>query len=173
MTAVQAQKINPASPRYGNKAQVAEFFDVSLPTVEAWLRKGMPIMQRGSKGVAWVVDLCAAAQWRFGSQSSGGEIDPDELEPIPRKAWYEGEVKKRELQIKDGELIPVAEVEKAVATAFSAIASDILAIPDHLERRYGVGPDVAAQVGELLADSMDALADRLSTLSPVGEGAQE
>lgn len=173
MTLAQPQKINPASPRYGNKAQVAEFFDVSLPTVEAWLRKGMPIMQRGSKGVAWVVDLCAAAQWRFGSQSSGGDIDPDELEPIPRKAWYEGEAKKRELQIKDGELIPVGEVERAVATAFSAIASDILAIPDHLERRYGVGADVAAQVGELLADGMDALADRLSTLSPVGEGAQE
>lgn len=170
----QVKSINSGSVRYGNKAQTAEFFDVTIPTIDAWVRKGMPVVQRGAKTVAWVIDLCAAAQWRFGSQSSGSsEVDPDDLEPIHRKAWYEGEAKKRELQIKDGELIPVAEVEKAVATAFSAIASDILAIPDHLERRYGVGADVAAQVGELLADGMDALADRLSTLSPVGEGAQE
>ena len=169
----RVKSINSGSVRYGNKAQTAEFFDVTIPTIDAWIRKGMPVVQRGGKTVAWVVDLCAVAQWRFGSQSSGGEIDPDDLEPIPRKAWYEGEAKKRELQIKDGELIPVGEVERAVATAFSAIASDILAIPDHLERRYGVGADVAAQVGELLADGMDALADRLSTLSPVGEGVQE
>lgn len=153
--------------RKANKAEVAEFFDVSIKAVDGWVRRGCPVVERGRLNVPWVFDLLDVATWRITGQQSDADVDPDTLPPSERKAWYEGETRKRELQIKDRELIPAADVERAVATAFAAISADIWAIPDNLERRHGVGADVAAQVGELLADAMDAMTERLSELAPV------
>lgn len=153
--------------RRANKAQAAEFFDITLPTLDAWIRKGAPVMQRGSRGISWVIDLRAMAEWVYSGQRSDADLDPDALPPSERKAWYEGEAKKRELQIGAKELIPAADVEQTVATAFAAIAQDVRAIPDHLERRHGVAPDVAEQVEQALFEAMDAMADRLSAFAAV------
>lgn len=155
--------------RIANKAGCAEFFDVSMPTVDAWIRRGMPIVQKGGKGVSWQIDLLAAAQWRFGVQASGGSIDPESLEPMQRRAWYEGETKRRELQVRDRELIPAADVERVVATAFAALSSDIRAIPDNLERRHGIAGDVAEKVSAALDEAMQSTSERLAELAPVGD----
>lgn len=155
--------------RIVNKAGCAEFFEVSLPTVTAWIRKGMPVQKAGSTRVPWEIDLLEVCKWRFAGQTSGGDVDPDSLEPVQRRAWYEGEAKKRDLQVRDRELIPVAEVERVVATAFAAIASDIRAIPDNLERRHGISGDVAELVEEALNEAMDGIADRLSAVAPIAE----
>jgi hypothetical protein len=88
---------------------------------------------------------------------------------MQRRAWYEGEAKRRDLQVKDRQLIPVAEVEETIATAFAALAADVRAIPDNLERRSGVSGDVAELVEEALNEAMDAMADRLAVLAPVSE----
>ena len=153
--------------RRANKAEVAEFFDVSVKSVDGWVRRGCPVVERGATNKPWVFDLLAVAEWRFTGRASDSEIDPDSLSPAERKAWYEGETRKRELQQRDRELIPAAEVEQAVATAFAAIAQDIRAIPDNLERRYGITPDVAEHVEAALFEAMDATADRLGALAPV------
>lgn len=154
--------------RRANKAQAAEFFDISLPTLESWMRKGAPVIQRGSRGISWILDLNAVARWHYEGRAEMGEIDPDAMSPADRKAWYEGESKKRDLQIRDRELIPVAEVERTISVAFAAIAQDIRAIPDNLERRHGVSQDVAVSVESALYEALDALAERLATLASVG-----
>lgn len=156
--------------RKANKAEVAEFFDVSIPSVEGWLRRGCPVVQRGSRTIPWVFDLLDVAKWRITGQRSDADIDPDTLPPSERKAWYEGESKKRELQVRDRELIPAAEVEQVIATAFAAIAQDLRAIPDNLERRHGIDPAVAEAVEAALFEAMDALADRVATLAPTEQG---
>ncbi|MCK7461100.1 MAG: DUF1441 family protein [Sphingobacterium sp.] len=155
--------------RRANKAQVAQFFDISLPTVETWIRQGAPVAQRGARGVSWVIDLLALAEWRFSSRTNQGGIDPETLPPGERKLWYDGETKRRELQVRDRELIPVADVEQAIATAFSAIAQGIRSIPDNLERRIGCSPDVAEAVERILDEEMTALSERLADLAPVTE----
>ena len=152
--------------RTGNKAACAEFFGVSLPTIEGWVRRGMPVVQRGDKGIGWVIDLCAVAEWKFGNQTSS-TADPESMTPIERKAWYEGETKRRDLQIRDRELIPAGDVERTIATAFAAISTGLRAIPDLLERKYGLSGEIAGNVSEALDLELEALADRLATLAPV------
>ena len=150
-----------------NKAELAAWFDVSLPTIEAWIRRGMPISQRGSRGVPWVIDILEVAEWRFsGRADNDGETDPERLSPSDRKAWYEGEARRRDLQERDRELIPAIEVEQAIRTAFAAIGQSLRSIPDNLERRIGISPAVAEQIEEILDEEMTALADRLSSLAP-------
>ena len=46
------------------KAEAAQFFDVSLKTIDAWLRKGMPYVQKGGRGKPWTINLREASKWR-------------------------------------------------------------------------------------------------------------
>ena len=89
------------------------------------------------------------------------------MTPIERKAWYDGETKRRDLQIRDRELIPAGDVERTIATAFAAISTGLRAIPDLLERKYGLSGEIAGNVSEALDLELEALADRLATLAPV------
>lgn len=152
--------------RRANKAEVAEFFEVSVKTVDGWVRRGCPIIQRGMLNKPWVFDLMAVALWKAGPQAGeDGAMDPEKLPPTDRRAWFDSEAKRRELQIRDRELIPAVEVQQAVSTAFAAIASELRSIPDHLERRGDATPEQAERISQAIDAAMEALADRLATLS--------
>lgn len=155
--------------RKANKAEFAEFFGVSIPTVESWVRKGMPVLQRGSRTIPWVFDLMECVQWRVAPQvGEGGDgIDPSRLPPAERKAWYDSEIKRRELQERDRELIPAVELEACIARVFGALSQGLRSIPDNLERRIGCSPDVAEAVDRIIEAEMDAVANMLSTIGPV------
>lgn len=155
------------SIRKANRGEVAQFFDVNPTTVDSWVRKGCPVVQAGSRGVAAVFDLRAVAEWHFGGQRDGSEIDPDAMSPQDRRAWFDSEMKKRELQVRDGDLVQTSDLEEVVATAFAACAQDMLAIPDRLERSYGVPAAVAAQVERGVCAALEGLAERLGKLAPV------
>ena len=151
--------------RRANKSEAAAFFDVSLKTIEAWSRSGMPVVVREKK--SWLVDLLAAAQWRFGARQSSNQLDPEELPPQERKMWYDGEAKRRDIQIRDRELIPVVEVEEVIGTAYSAIAQALLSLPDNMERRAGLSAEQAEAAEQAIHESMSELADRLGRVAPV------
>jgi phage terminase Nu1 subunit (DNA packaging protein) len=153
--------------RRGNKAQIAEFFDVSIKAVDGWIRRGCPVLKRGSRKEPWVMDALAVAEWRFTGQSQGDVVDPDDMAPQDRKAWYESETKRRALQVQDRELVEIGEVEKAVATAFSAIAQGLRSLPDNVERRTGCDPVIVIAMETAIDAEMDALADKLSMLAPI------
>jgi phage terminase Nu1 subunit (DNA packaging protein) len=161
--------VDPDSPalsplRIATKGQCAEFFGVSIQTIAAWARRGMPVIAKGGTGGAWQIDLLEVCKWRFGVNAHTVATDPESLDPVQRRAWYEGEVKRWDLQVRARELIPVAEVEQVVATAFAAVASGMRSIPDNLERKHGIAADVAERVEAFLNEAMDAMADRLSVL---------
>ena len=168
-----------AVPRLANKVQLASWFEVSLPTVEAWVRKGMPVSQRGSRGVAWQFDLLEVARWKFGQPVesapglNGEQVDPATLPPSERKAWYESEIKRRELQVKDRELIPADEVERVTATGYAMIAQTLRSIPDLLERRLALAPEVLGEIESIQDEALNALADALSTVAPAGVGEED
>ena len=45
-----------------NRADLANINGVSLPTIDDWVRRGCPVMQRGARGRAWLpacVHVCA------------------------------------------------------------------------------------------------------------------
>jgi len=158
--------------RKANKAELAEFFDVSIPTIDAWIRKGMPVVQRGGKTVPWVFDLLAVALWKFAPQGDeAGPVDPEKLPPGERKAWYDSEMRRREMQKDDRELIPAAEVGQVIATAFAAVAQSIRSLPDNLERRLSIAPEVVDEIARTMDEHLDDLSERLQTLGPAKENA--
>jgi phage terminase Nu1 subunit (DNA packaging protein) len=47
-----------------NRAELAEVFGVSAPTVTAWVERGCPYLAGGRKGRVWLFDTAAVARWR-------------------------------------------------------------------------------------------------------------
>lgn len=125
------------------------------------------MVARGSKGVSWQFDLLRLAEWRFAATQTGEQADPEAMTPAERKAWYEGETRRRDLAERAKELIPVAEVERVCAEAFAALAQDIRAVPDLLERRHAISPEIAAAVERALDAALASLASRMEKLAPV------
>ena len=153
--------------RRANKAEVAEFFEVSIKAVDGWVRRGCPVVERGRLNKPWVFDLLAVAEWRIAGTSANDCTDPTAFPPAERKAWFESELKRRELQERDRELIPAAELESCVARVFGALSQGLRSIPDNLERRIGCSAEVAEAVERILEAEMDAAADMLASIAPV------
>lgn len=171
--AIQAAPNIPAARR-ANKAEAAAFFGVSLPTISDWINKGAPVLQKGNRGIPWVLDLLAMAEWRFtGATNDGGgpeAVDPDQLSPTDRLAWYRAEKERRAILKDERFLLEAPEVAEAIATAFAALAQENRAIPDRLERRHGVAPEIVEAVAEEIDGGLDAIADRLQELMGDGGG---
>ncbi|SPC17383.1 hypothetical protein CO2235_90257 [Cupriavidus oxalaticus] len=64
-----------------------------------------------------------------------------------------------EFKIKSGEYVSRAAVVQATATAYSTIAQTLRSLPDHLERRLALAPDIAEEIGRQVDESLAELAD--------------
>ena len=152
--------------RKANKMEVAHFFGVSLPTIDNWIMKDCPVIQRGAgRGTPWVFDLLDVALWRYGNQPTSNDIDPDSLSPRERRDWFESELKKIQFQKEQRQLIPAEEVETVVATAFSTIAQHIRSMPDNLERKLGISSELAEAIEIANDDYLEELAISLSKIA--------
>jgi phage terminase Nu1 subunit (DNA packaging protein) len=158
--------------RRANKGRVADFFGVADTTVDTWRRKGMPVEDAGIKGQAWSCDLLKVAEWKFSGSASHSDLDPESLSPSERKQWYEGEAKRRDLQIRDRELIESQELEQSLGVAYAAVAQSLLSLPDYLERRAGLSPEQAEIAEAAIHEVMDTLVERLQMYAPVTSEAE-
>lgn len=70
-------------------------------------------------------------------------------------------------RIKQGEYVSRESVRAVCATAFAAIAQTLRSLPDALERREGVSPDLAERIGIYIDDAMETLSQDFQNL--VGE----
>ncbi|NCA73178.1 MAG: DUF1441 family protein [Sphingobacteriia bacterium] len=141
MTDKKAAPIGSPPGRIVNKTGVAQFFDVSLPCVDGWIRRGLPAIERGTQGKPWRFDLLAVTEWRF-SPSTGaateGDPDPDSLDPKARLDWYRGTREKMRHQQEAGELISVEAFRQGLARPFKLLAHTVESLPDILERDAGL-----------------------------------
>lgn len=70
-----------------------------------------------------------------------------------------------ELAIKRGEYVLRADVQEATATAWAAAAQTLRSVPDNLERKLGVSPEVAQEVGFLIDAALDAVATKFEEMA--------
>ena len=142
--------LNIPAYRKANKALVAEWFGVSIPAVDGWIRRGCPSVQRGEKGRPWVFDLLKVAEWRF--RHDEGPIDPSGMTPKDRLDHYRAERERLKLEQETGSLIPAAEVESVTAEVMKTLAQTLDTLPDVLERDAGISGE-AVQIVQRVIDS--------------------
>jgi len=105
----------------------------------------------------------AANSGAYESESGNPYVDLTVAKVIHERA--KAEMAKLELKKRIGELMLASEVSRDVATAFAAIAQDLRAIPDRLERQMGLAPEVAEAMAEQIDAALAALGARLRNLN--------
>jgi phage terminase Nu1 subunit (DNA packaging protein) len=148
--------------RLANKAEVAEWFGVSVPTVDAWLRRGVPYVTRGGRGQQWQLDLRDVAEWYYGRQGSSADEDPDKLPPKDRLDWYRGTRERTRHMQEIGELIPAADYESALAAALKTVASGLESLPDLLERDAALPGQAVERAIAVIDGLRDSIYQRLA-----------
>lgn len=121
--------------RLANKGQAARWFDVSPQALDGWLRRGCPAVTRGSAGVAWVFDLRALAEWRYGRQATPeGQIDPEMMTPKERLDHFKALRERTKHETEMGELIPAEQYRSALSASLKVVAVNLEGLPEILER---------------------------------------
>lgn len=81
-----------------------------------------------------------------------------------KKMAFDAQMAELEFKVKSGEYLPRADIKEASATAFAMIAQALRSIPDNIERRLGVSPEVAEEISALIDEAMSNLADELERM---------
>lgn len=117
-----------------NRSELAEIFGIAVNTVDAWVRAGCPVVQKGSRGVAAAFNTSAVAQWRTDQarEEGGGENIADENQLKKRKMMADVNLAELNFAKARGEIAPIKEFERAQASAFAQVRANCLNIPQRV-----------------------------------------
>ncbi|MDX6806326.1 terminase small subunit [Terrihabitans rhizophilus] len=145
------------------QADLAALFGITVVTVRAWERKGLPIVAKGGKGKASTYNTAAVARWReeqVALAATGDTNAMDIEEARRRKTAAEAALAEMDLAIRRGEYVlveavgAVVEAEYATIRAnFSSMPGDIAGDLEHLQ---------ASEIEELLATKVSEILNELS-----------
>jgi len=149
--------ISPPSFRLANKLQVSEFFDVSVKTVDLWVRRGCPFIQRGDLRTPWIFDLLTVSEWRYAPPTRVRISDPEKLKPRDRKDWYEGEKVREKIEELRANLITRDEFDAEKSRIQGVLAECLARLPDRLTTSCKLPPAASAVLREMLDRECSAM----------------
>lgn len=117
-----------------NRNGIAEAMGVSLPTIDRWVKEGMPVVQRGGRGVEWVFDSADVIRWHVDRRVSQAAGDaPTDLEEIEKRTAT-AKMLQAELDLakKRGEVAAIRDFERAQAKAFAEIRTNVMNVPQRV-----------------------------------------
>src|SRR3954470_22098572 len=91
--------------RIVNRADLADFLGVSLPTIDGYVRRGCPFIERGSKGREWRFHSKAVVDWlrQQDVEQALGTADAPDIEAARlRKVLAEAQLAELELSRQQG-----------------------------------------------------------------------
>lgn len=154
------------SIRFMNKSQLACLLNKSLFTIDAWIRKGMPFVKKGSQTKEWEFDVSDVCKWRedHAIATALGNIEDLGIEELKKKKLaVEVNILEIDLQERKGEIVALKDVEQSLSHAYITIKQRLRTIPDRIVA------DLASQTDEhvcreLLVNEID---DALLELSQI------
>jgi phage terminase Nu1 subunit (DNA packaging protein) len=118
-----AAKNKKSRGRDVNRSDLAEINGVSMPTIDDWVRRGCPVVQRGGRGRAWQFNTADVRNWREddirSETSHTSNANKEEL--LLRKLAAETEQAELDLAKAKDEVVPVEQLERALVKAFGEV----------------------------------------------------
>ena len=114
-----------------SRAELAEFFGVSLTTIDHWVRSGAPFVTRGGPGRQWAFSTAEVAVWREDRirADAAGAPTRDANELRLRHLAAQTALAELELAKAKGEVAPVDQMQRAMASAFAEVRANIRNVP--------------------------------------------
>lgn len=158
-----------------NIGDLAETLGVARSTVSAWVKDGMPVVETGHTGKAWVFDSAECIEWwadnkrRRPINSSKGDPDGPETydEAERRKMVANADKAELEMARAAGLVVEIADVATTIAEMHVTVRTRLLSIGNKVRVRVRalLGEDRAAEeqivatVEEVVADAMAEIRD--------------
>lgn len=133
-------------------ARLAEEFGMARETVSKRLAQAQvqPDGKRNGYPVYRLRDACPALL-EPAAYDEDGNPDPSSLPPDKRNSWYQSEIRRLEVEMKCGELIPAGEVEIEMADLVKSLLQFTDTLGDSLERDCGLTPEQVEAVHSAVA----------------------
>lgn len=150
-------------------SRLAAEFGMARETVSKRLRLAgvQPDGKRDGYPVYRLRDV-APALVDAGAVGADGEVDPDRMPPAERRAWFQSERERMDMEVRARALIPAQEHERDVARILGKLCQFCDTLPDVLERDESLAPHQVDRVQKLV----DALREDLyaDLVEDEGEG---
>jgi terminase small subunit / prophage DNA-packing protein len=145
------------------KREIAEIFGVADTTVDQWIRRGMPTIQRGAKGIQWQINTADVSEWlkQRAVEDVSGDTLADESELKRRKLAAETAKAELELAKVKGEVVPLRQLERALSNTFAEVKTNLRSLPSRVATSL-VGESNETRIKEVILAEVDLA---LATLS--------
>jgi len=149
-----------------NRAEVADLFGVAEATVDQWIRRGMPVVQRGAKGIAWKINSADVSDWlrQRDLEQATGEDAADEQELKRRKLAAETSKSELELLKLKGDVVPLHQVERALAMVLAEVKVGMRNIPQRTATML-IGEQNETRIKEVLLTEVDQTLEAMANMN--------
>lgn len=166
-----------------SQEDVAAALSVSVNTVAKWIKLGMPVVEPGGQGRAYVLDLAECWAWKAERDAQDAARDgaakkavqdmqasflgleggqSDGLSPLQRRQLAEADmVQSRAAQLRR-QLVPLEEVREMLDDIFGIIREGVESLPDRLERVLDLDADEVELVTDTGRGLLGDMADRIA-----------
>ncbi len=154
--------------RIVNRSELATILGVSLPTVSAWIREGMPIESPGRKGVPWQIDTAAVIGWvrqRDVAKVVGDTADVSTAEAEARELRARAALREIELAEKRMEVVSVEDSVRIVTDLAVTIRQQMRGIGARVAPML-VGEEDALKIESTIESEVDGALAVLATYDP-------
>lgn len=147
-----------------NRAETADYFGIAMTTLDDWVRRGCPAVQKGSRGKPWTFNSAQVIAWRendIRSEAAGVQVaTADELKR--RKLEAETELVELELAEAKGLVAPIEQIDRAMAKAFGEVRANMRnVLPPRAASRI-VGEKNETKVKAVLLEEIDLALESLA-----------
>ncbi|EOW9163214.1 DUF1441 family protein [Vibrio cholerae] len=131
-----------------NITRIAEAFSLHRDTVRKRLKEARvkPVAKRSGVDVYALADVGPALFSAEVGNKSEDDYNPNKMAPKDRKDFFQSERERLKFETEIGELIPDSEYRLDLAAVLKFLVSAFETMPDDLERRYNVPPEVLEHV---------------------------
>jgi len=138
------------------KREIAQIFGVAESTVNEWIRRGCPVLDRGGKGIAWQINTAEVSEWlkKRAVEDVAGDTLADESELKRRKLAADTAKAELELAKVKGEVVPLKQLERALANTFAEVKTNIRNVPSRVSTTL-IGETSETRIKEVVLEEID------------------
>ncbi|USZ80530.1 terminase small subunit [Serratia phage MQ-4] len=148
-----------------NRTALANIFGVALPTVDLWIRNGLPCVTRGGRGKQWEFDTAAVADWLRDRAvtDATGETQADEAEMSRRIKRANMELSELELAKAKALVAPVDQIERMLARVFAEVRAGMRNLPSRTVSML-IGETDERRFKQVLGSEIDQVLEALASV---------
>lgn len=152
-----------------NRRELARILGVSVMTLDEWIARGMPILERGSRGIAWTFDVPACVKWRIDweiAQATNRSAKDVSFEEATRRQII-ADATLKEIKVAEAlrEVVRVEEVSRLWEGRIVASRETFLGIAARLAPVL-VGQEDQQQIEQLIDDEIARALHELASWEP-------